>query len=112
MNARVETSKALRLFLHTIVALQTANDADEDAIDVVNRQVGRHRLLQIKPGLEAMVENGDASPLAMAAEQHANVRKGVPSDLHVPLAPPARPATCGDSDPEKNAPEGVVVRSS
>lgn len=58
MNARVETSKALGLFLDTIVALQAANDADEDAIEVVSRNVGWHWLLQIKPGLEAMVENG------------------------------------------------------
>ncbi len=75
MNARMETSKALRLFLDTIVALQNANDADEDAIRVINREVGWHKLLQIKPNLEAMVENADTSPLATAAEQYANVRK-------------------------------------
>ncbi|MFJ1311881.1 Tn3 family transposase [Agrobacterium sp. P15N1-A] len=75
MNARMETSKALRLFLDTILALQAANDADEDAIETINRKVGWHRLLQIKPGLEAMVEDGNASPLLVAAEQHANVRK-------------------------------------
>ena len=75
MNARVETSKALRLFLDTILALQAANDNHEDALDTVNRTVGWHRLLQIKPGLEAMVENGDASPLVMAAEQYGNIRK-------------------------------------
>jgi TnpA family transposase len=75
MNARIETSKALRLFLDTILALQAANDADEDAIEMVNRKVGWHRLLQIKPGLEAMVEDGDVSPLVMAAEQYGNVRK-------------------------------------
>ena len=75
MNAHMETSKALRLFLDTIVALQAANDADEDAIETVNRQVGWHRLLQIKPGLEAMVESADASPLVLAAEQHGNIRK-------------------------------------
>lgn len=75
MNARMETSKALRLFLDTIVALQNANDADEDVMSVVNRQVGWHKLLQIKPNLEAMVENADTSPLVMATEQYANVRK-------------------------------------
>ena len=75
MNTRVETSKALRLFLDTILALQAANDADEDAIEMVNRKVGWHRLLQIKPGLEAMVESSDASPLVLAAEQHGNIRK-------------------------------------
>lgn len=75
MNARIETSKALRLFLDTIVALQAANDTDEDALVTVNRQVGWHRLLQIKPGLEAMVGSADASPLVLAAEQHGNIRK-------------------------------------
>jgi TnpA family transposase len=75
MNTRMETSRALRLFLDTIVALQAANDADEDAIETVNRQVGWHRLLQIKPGLEAMMESADASPLILAAEQHGNIRK-------------------------------------
>lgn len=75
MNARIETSKALRLFLDTIVALQNANDADEDAMKVVNRQVGWHKLLQIKPNLEAIVENADTSPLATAAEQYPHVRK-------------------------------------
>jgi hypothetical protein len=75
MDARLETSRALRLFLDTIVALQAANDTDEDALATVNRQVGWHRLLQIKPGLEAMVESANASPLVLAAEQHGNIRK-------------------------------------
>lgn len=41
----------------------------------LDRQVGWHRLLQVRPGLEAMLENSDVSPLVMAAEQHATVRK-------------------------------------
>lgn len=75
MSARLETTKALRLFLDTIVALQTANDADADPMTTLDRQVGWHRLLQIKPGLEAMVESNDVSALMTAAEQHATVRK-------------------------------------
>ena len=75
MSARLETSKALRLFLDTIVALQAANDMDADPMTILDRRVGWHRLLQVKPGLEAMVENSDVSPLVMAAEQHATVRK-------------------------------------
>lgn len=75
MNARMETSKALRLFLDTIVALQAANDNDVDPMTVLDRRVGWHRLLQIKPSLEAMVENGDMSPLVLAAEQYGNIRK-------------------------------------
>ncbi|NKX68291.1 Tn3 family transposase (plasmid) [Labrenzia sp. 5N] len=75
MNTRAETAKALQLFLDTIVALQAANDSGEDAIDTLNRQVGWYRLLQIKPGLEAIVESSSASPLALAAEQYGNLRK-------------------------------------
>ena len=75
MNARLETSKALRLFLDTIVALQAANEEEADPMEMLDQRVGWHRLLQVKPGLEAMVENNDVSPLMMAAEQHANVRK-------------------------------------
>jgi hypothetical protein len=75
MNARLETSKVLRLFLDTILALQTANDTDTDPMTTLDRQVGWHRLMQIKPSLEALVENNDVSPLMMAAEQHASIRK-------------------------------------
>ena len=75
MNTRLETSKALRMFLDTIVALQAANDTDADPMTILDQQVGWHRLLQIKPEPEAMVESSDVSPLVMAAEQHATVNK-------------------------------------
>lgn len=75
MNSRIETSKALRLFLDTIEALQTANDNDENAIEALDREIGWHRLLQMKLGLAAMVDDNDASPLTLAAEQYGNVRK-------------------------------------
>ena len=75
MSTRLETSKALRLFLDTIEALQAANDTDADPMTMLDRRVGWHRLLQIKPGLEAMVVSSDVSPLVMAAEQHSTVRK-------------------------------------
>lgn len=75
MSARLETSKVLRLFLDTIEALQAANDTDADPMTILDRRVGWHRLLQVKPALEAIVENNDVSPLTMAAEQHATVRK-------------------------------------
>ena len=74
VNTRMETAKALRLFLDTISALQCANDNDEDAIETLDRHVGWHRLVQAKPTLAAMVEDNDASPLLIAAEQYANVR--------------------------------------
>ena len=75
VETRKETAKVLRLFLDTILALQTANDSDEDAIETINRRVGWHRLLQVKPALEAMVENGDPDPLLVAVEHYPTIRK-------------------------------------
>jgi hypothetical protein len=75
VETRKETAKVLRLFLDTILALQTANDRDEDAIETINRRVGWHRLLQVKPALEAMVENGDPDPLLVAVEHYPTIRK-------------------------------------
>ena len=49
MNARIETSKALRLFLDTIVALQAANDNDVDPMTILasrHESVGSVRLLR------------------------------------------------------------------
>ncbi|MGX5806485.1 hypothetical protein ACWGS9_35935, partial [Bradyrhizobium sp. Arg314] len=75
MDARPETSKILRMFLDTISALQAANDNGDDAIETLDREVGWPRLLRMKPELAAMVEDNEASPLALAAEQYATVRK-------------------------------------
>lgn len=84
MDARLETSKALRLFIDTIVALQAANDTYEDALATVNRQVGWHRLLQIKPGLEAMVEERQCFASragGQAAWEYPKVCRSLPSDV-------------------------------
>jgi hypothetical protein len=40
MNTRMDTSKALRLFLDTIVALEAANDTDADPMTTLDRRVG------------------------------------------------------------------------
>jgi hypothetical protein len=68
MDARPETSKVLRMFLDTISALQAANDNGDDAIETLDREVGWHRLLRMKPDLESMVEDNEASPLVLAAQ--------------------------------------------
>ena len=75
MDYRTDTSKALRLFLDTISALQSANDQGQDALDVLDQKVGWRRLLRIKPELAAMVEESEASPLVLAAEQYSGVLK-------------------------------------
>ena len=75
MDHRTDTSKALRLFLETISALQSANDQGQDALEVLDQKVGWRRLLRIKPELAAMVEESEASPLVLAAEQYGGVLK-------------------------------------
>jgi len=75
MDHRTDTSKALRMFLDTITALQSANDRGQDALEVLDQKVGWHRLLRIKPELAAMVEDNEAPPLVLAAEQYSGVLK-------------------------------------
>lgn len=75
MDHRTGNSKALRLFLDAITALQSANDQGQDAIEVLDREVGWHRLLRMKPELAAMVEDNEASPLVLAAEQYSRTHK-------------------------------------
>ncbi|MEH0296215.1 DUF4158 domain-containing protein, partial [Agrobacterium sp. CCNWLW71] len=55
MDCRANTAKALRMFLDTITALQSANDYGRNALDVLDQKVGWHRLLRMKPELESMV---------------------------------------------------------
>jgi len=75
MDCRPDTVKALRMFLDTITALQSANDHGRNALEVLDQKVGWHRLLRMKPELESMVEGNEALPLAVAAEQYATVNK-------------------------------------
>jgi TnpA family transposase len=75
MDSRPEASKVLRMFLDTISALQAANDSGDDVIETLDRAVGWHRLLRMKPELAALVEDNEASPLVLAAEQYSTVSK-------------------------------------
>lgn len=75
MDCRPDTGKVLRMFLDTITALQSANDYGRNALEVLDQEVGWHRLLRMKPELESMVQDNEASPLTLAAEQYATVNK-------------------------------------
>ncbi|OWK19931.1 hypothetical protein AJ88_34620 [Mesorhizobium amorphae CCBAU 01583] len=83
MDCRPDTAKALRMFLDTITALQSANDYGQNALEVLDQEVGWHRLLRMKPELESMVEDNEASPLTLAAEQYATVNKYAGAFLQV-----------------------------
>lgn len=75
MDCRANTAKALRMFLDTITALQSANDYGRNALDVLDQKVGWDRLLRMKPELETMVDDNEAPSLIVAAEQYATVHK-------------------------------------
>lgn len=88
MDCRPNTAKALRMFLDTITALQSANDYGRNALEVLDQKIGWHRLLRIKPELESMVEDNEASPLALAAEAICNrkqICRRVFAGVHVPI---------------------------
>jgi len=57
------------MFLDTSTALQSANDYGRNALEVVDQKGGWHRRLRMKPELESMVADNEASPLTLAAEQ-------------------------------------------
>jgi hypothetical protein len=66
-DARQNMTKVLRLFRETLRALVVANDTGRNAIDVLDDEVGWHRLLQAKPEVEAMVR--DAIPIRFCWQQ-------------------------------------------
>lgn len=63
------------MFLDTITALQSANDYGRNALEVLDQEVGWHRLLRMKPELESLVVDNKASPFTLAAEQYATASK-------------------------------------
>ena len=75
VEAQQDTTKVLRLFRDTLRALVTANDTGRNAIDVLDDEVGWHRLLQAQPEVEAMVRDADPDPLLLAAERYSTIRK-------------------------------------
>jgi hypothetical protein len=75
VDAQQDTTKVLRLFRDTLRALVAANDTGRNAIDVLDDEVGWHRLLQAKPEVEAMVRDADPDPLLLAAERYHTMRK-------------------------------------
>jgi hypothetical protein len=74
-DTRQETTKALRLFRDTLRALVVANDTGRNAIDVLDDEIGWHRLLQAQPEVEAMMQDADPDPLVLAAERYGPVRR-------------------------------------
>ncbi|MEI9981786.1 MAG: hypothetical protein WDN69_00300 [Aliidongia sp.] len=80
VDARLETTRALRLFRDTLRALVKASE-DEDVFEMLDAQVGWHRLIQMQPTVEALVADSDPDPLVIAAERYTRVRKYAPRFL-------------------------------
>ena len=72
---RKETANVLRMFRDTLRALVVANETGQDALELIDQEVGWYRLLRAKPVIEAMVSEADPDPLLLAVERHYNVRK-------------------------------------
>jgi TnpA family transposase len=75
VEAQHDTTKVLRLFRDTLRALVAASDTGRNAIDVLDDEVGWHRLMQAQPEVEAMVRDADPDPLLLAAERYSTIRK-------------------------------------
>lgn len=63
------------MFRDTLRALVVANETGQDALELIDQEVGWYRLLRAKPVIEAMVSEADPDPLLLAVERHFNVRK-------------------------------------
>jgi TnpA family transposase len=72
---RIETGKALRLFRDTLRTLVAANEADEDAIEALDREIGWHRLIGMQPTIEAMVAQADPEPLTVAVAGYGKLHR-------------------------------------
>jgi len=81
LDDRKETGRLLRMFGDTLRALAEANDTGEDTIDVLDREVGWHRLVQARTDVEALAATAEANPLLVAAERYSWVRRYAPALL-------------------------------
>jgi hypothetical protein len=72
-----DVGQLMRLFGRTIAALAEAREK-ADALSVVDQAVGWHRLLAVRPQVDALA---DLDMLAAAAERYATVRRFAPAFL-------------------------------
>jgi len=79
LDDRKATARLLRMFGDTLRALAEANETGEDTFDVLDREVGWHRLLQARNEVEAMAATAQADPLVAAADRYSWVRRFSPA---------------------------------
>ena len=83
LDARKETGRLLRMFGDTLRVLVEANETGEDTFEVLDREIGWHRLVQARADVEALVTTAEADPLLGAAERYSWVRRYAPALLDV-----------------------------
>jgi TnpA family transposase len=83
LDARKETGRLLRMFGDTLRALVEANETGEDAFEVLDHEIGWHRLVQARADVEALATTAEADPLLGAAERYSWVRRYAPALLDV-----------------------------
>lgn len=76
-----DVGQLMRLFGRTIAALAEARDGEADALTVVDQAVGWHRLLAVRPQVDALAELAGEDMLTAAAERYATVRRFAPAFL-------------------------------
>lgn len=81
LDDRKETGRLLRMFGDTLRALAEANETGEDTFDVLDREIGWHRLVQARTDVEALATTAEADPLLVAAERYSGVRRYAPALL-------------------------------
>ncbi|MHA6770321.1 Tn3 family transposase [Sphingobium ummariense] len=91
LDDRKATARLLRMFGDTLRALTEANETGEDTFDVLDREVGWHRLLQARSEVEAMAATAQADPLLAAAERYSWIRRFAPALIETFVFRSARP---------------------
>ncbi|MBV8243847.1 MAG: Tn3 family transposase [Hyphomicrobiales bacterium] len=83
LDARKETGRLLRMFGDTLRVLVEANETGEDTFEVLDREIGWHRLVRARADVEALATTAEADPLLGAAERYSWVRRYAPALLDV-----------------------------
>ena len=73
----------LRMFGDTLRVLVEANETGEDTFEVLDREIGWHRLVRARADVEALATTAEADPLLGAAERYSWVRRYAPALLDV-----------------------------
>src|SRR5574337_593147 len=85
LDARKETGRLLRMFGDTLCVLVEANETGEDTFEVLDREIGWHRLVQARADVEALATTAEPDPLLTAIDLlrqlNRDDRRGLPAKV-------------------------------